>query len=224
MSWVSRVRNRISPIHMNSGSAVSVQLDGAAPDRDRHRVAGRAALNSCMPIQATPDSVSPIHTPLPRIRNSATIEQRGDARCRSWRAIRCAALFAGRRCDAAAAQLEHQLVDEGDGQDHRARRHRQLRDPQRRGVVAGGDVVEGRGLPGQAAGVEGGQRGQQRRGPQRPDLERVPRPRRQRRQQQRDADVLAALERVRQRQEAGRRPSGSRRRRRCPARGSAAAG
>jgi hypothetical protein len=61
----SLVRNRISPIQMNSGRAVSVQLEDepqmvtamASP-------AGRAE-NSCMPIQATPVSVRPIHTPLP---------------------------------------------------------------------------------------------------------------------------------------------------------------
>ncbi|MNT37915.1 hypothetical protein D3C72_1740800 [compost metagenome] len=55
---------------MNRGRAVSVQLDAdpqmvtaiASP-------AGREE-NNCMPIHATPDSVSPIHTPLPRIRNS----------------------------------------------------------------------------------------------------------------------------------------------------------
>ena len=73
MSWLSRVRNRISPIQTKSGSAVSVQLDAepqiviaiASP-------AGRL-LNSCIPIQATPDSVRPIHTPLPSRANSAMV-------------------------------------------------------------------------------------------------------------------------------------------------------
>src|SRR2546430_17054294 len=62
MSSESRVRNRISPIHTNSGSAVSVQEDAvpqtvtamASPDgRDE---------KSSMPIQATPANGSPIHT------------------------------------------------------------------------------------------------------------------------------------------------------------------
>jgi hypothetical protein len=72
MSWLSRVRNRISPIHTNSGSAVSVQLllepqtvtaMASPPERDE---------NSAMAIQATPVSVRPTQTPLPRIRNRAT--------------------------------------------------------------------------------------------------------------------------------------------------------
>src|SRR5437868_1271904 len=59
MSCDSLVRNRISPIQRNSGSAVSVQ-----PEAEPQIVtaiaspAGRAE-NSCMPIQATPESVSP---------------------------------------------------------------------------------------------------------------------------------------------------------------------
>jgi hypothetical protein len=69
----SRVRNRISPIQTNSGSAVSVQL--LALPQMVTAIASPAGrlLNSCMPIQATPDSVRPIQTPLPRMRNSATI-------------------------------------------------------------------------------------------------------------------------------------------------------
>src|SRR3989338_10453991 len=60
MSCDSRVRNRISPIQMNRGRAVRVQLDAepqmvtamASPaGRDEKR---------CMPIQGTPESVSPI--------------------------------------------------------------------------------------------------------------------------------------------------------------------
>src|SRR5215213_1808631 len=49
MSWLSRVRKRISPIQMKSGKAVSVQLE------------------------AEPESVRPIHTPLPRMRKSDAI-------------------------------------------------------------------------------------------------------------------------------------------------------
>ena len=73
MSWLSRVRNRISPIHTNSGSAVSVQLEALPQMVTAIASPAGRLLNSCMPIQATPDSVSPIHTPLPRIRNSAAI-------------------------------------------------------------------------------------------------------------------------------------------------------
>ncbi len=180
--------------------------------------AGRL-LNSCMPIQATPDSVSPIHTPLPRIRNSAAISSPVMAmslmpprRCASARArvtwaagvTRCAALVAI-GLHTLATQFEHQFVDEGDQQDERADRHRQLRNPQRRGVVAGGDVVELAATARPAARC--------RRPTARPAASRRTAPRspcrgarrRAALQQQRHADVLAALERVRQRQEAGRR-------------------
>ena len=73
MSSDSRVRNRISPIHTNSGNAVSVHDDDvphivtaiASP-------AGRDEKSS-MPIQATPASASPIQTPLPSSTNSMTM-------------------------------------------------------------------------------------------------------------------------------------------------------
>ncbi len=69
------VRKRISPIHTNSGSAVSVQLL-ADPQMVMAMAspAGREE-NISMPIQATPASVRPIHTPLPSRANSATISK-----------------------------------------------------------------------------------------------------------------------------------------------------
>ena len=73
MSSESRVRNRISPIHTKSGSAVSVH-DDAVPQivTAIASPAGRVE-NSVIPIQATPASASPIQTPLPRSANSARI-------------------------------------------------------------------------------------------------------------------------------------------------------
>ena len=44
--------------------------------------------NSCMPIQATPESVSPIHTPLPRIRNSESTSKPVMARSLMVRGLR----------------------------------------------------------------------------------------------------------------------------------------
>src|SRR4249920_1073811 len=64
MSLDKRVRNRISPIQMNSGSAVSVQLDDEPQIVTAIASPAGRELNSCMPIHATPDSVRPIHTPL----------------------------------------------------------------------------------------------------------------------------------------------------------------
>ena len=73
MSSESRVRNRISPIHTNSGRAVNVHDDAdpqivtaiASP-------AGREEKSS-MPIHATPASAMPIHTPLPSRMNREAI-------------------------------------------------------------------------------------------------------------------------------------------------------
>ncbi len=75
MSSDSRVRNRISPIHTNSGSAVSVH-DDAEPQMVTAIAspAGRDE-NSSMPIHATPASAMPIQTPLPSRTNSATISR-----------------------------------------------------------------------------------------------------------------------------------------------------
>src|SRR5436305_10484292 len=72
MLSLSLVRNRISPIHTKSGSAVSVQLD--AEPQTVIAIASPAGRdeNSCMPIHATPASVRPIHTPLASSANSAT--------------------------------------------------------------------------------------------------------------------------------------------------------
>ena len=72
MSSESRVRNRISPIQTNSGSAVSVH-DDAVPQivTAMASPAGRDEKSS-MPIHATPASASPIHTPLPSSAKSAT--------------------------------------------------------------------------------------------------------------------------------------------------------
>src|SRR5206468_6454791 len=73
MSSDKRVRNRISPIHTNNGSAVSVH-DEALPQMVTAMAspAGRDE-NSSMPIQATPASERPIHTPLPSNPKRATI-------------------------------------------------------------------------------------------------------------------------------------------------------
>ena len=77
----SRVRNRISPIQTNSGSAVSVQLRRRAPDRHRHRVAGRPrARRAPCRSRRRPTSARPIQTPLPSSANSDDDQQRGDRR------------------------------------------------------------------------------------------------------------------------------------------------
>src|SRR3954452_7306514 len=106
MSSDRRVRNRISPIHTNSGSAVRVH-DDAVPQivTAIASPAGRDEKSS-MPIHATPASARPIHTPLPSSANSATIS----------RVVTAASFIAqrlGRHDDLPhAADLEHELVDD----------------------------------------------------------------------------------------------------------------
>src|SRR3954469_4367044 len=108
MLSLSLVRNRISPIQTNNGSAVRVQLE-AAP----HTVtaiaspAGREE-NSCMPIQATPVRVRPIHTPLPSSANSATISKVVMAM-----SLMVQGLF-GLRLLQLVLPLQHPVVHEGD--------------------------------------------------------------------------------------------------------------
>ena len=69
MSSDRRVRNRISPIQMNSGSAVSVQLeDDAQMVVIMVSPTGRL-VNSSIPTQATPIRARPTQTPDPNNRN-----------------------------------------------------------------------------------------------------------------------------------------------------------
>ena len=78
MSSDNLVRNSISPIHINSGSAVSVH-----DEADPHTVTAIAsptgrAVNSAMPNHATPSSPMPIHTPQPSRINNAAISGRDE--------------------------------------------------------------------------------------------------------------------------------------------------
>src|SRR5262249_35294873 len=59
----SLVRNRISPIHTNSGSAAMVQL-ALEPQNDWNRfTSGGVVVKKCSPAQATAASAIAIHTP-----------------------------------------------------------------------------------------------------------------------------------------------------------------
>ena len=80
MSSDSRVRNRISPIQQNSGSAVSVHDDDEPQIVTAIASPAGRELKSSMPIHATPASARPIHTPLPSSANSATISSERDRR------------------------------------------------------------------------------------------------------------------------------------------------
>ena len=118
MSCAEAVRNRISPIQMKSGSAVSVQLDDepqivtaiASPaGRDAEQL--HADPGDARQRQADPDAAA-------EDQEQRDDQQRGDRRASSH----CAAPpRRASRARALAAQLEHQLVDEGDRQHHACR-------------------------------------------------------------------------------------------------------
>ena len=100
-----------------------------------------------------------------------------------------------------AAPFQRELVDERDEENDGARRHRELRDPQRRRIVALRDVVE---LPGKdhEAHAEPGERAAEE-GTRRvaPDLQRAAEAATEAVEEERDPDVLSTLEGMREREE-----------------------
>src|SRR5690606_20588268 len=142
------VRYRISPIQMNRGRAVRVQLlvlpqivmAMASP-------AARLEKNS-MPNQATPARVRPTQTPPPSSAKRTTIRA-------MLAVISFMVELLGGGGRALARQFQDELVQEGDEEDQGAHGHGDLGDPHRRGVDARGDVLERPGLPHQAYGVQG---------------------------------------------------------------------
>src|SRR5690554_3336547 len=192
----SRDRNRISPIHRNKGSAVSVQLDEAP-----HMVmamaspAGRLE-NSSMPSHAVPASVRPTHTPDARKPKIETI----NSVITSASFIACFFAVSGFWYTFDAS---YRFVHHRDKENNRTHRHGNLRYPQRRGVVAGGNVVVGVRVHCQFY-AEPAQRSRDQAAHQQgEDVQPHAALVGQGRKHQADAYVLAALEGVRQRQEAG---------------------
>ena len=125
MSSESRVRNRISPIHIKSGSAVSVhELADPHTETAMASPAGRDEKSS-MPIHATPARARPIHTPLPRSANSTTT---------SRVVMSASILFAAQRFSRdffspRATPFQDELIGQRDHEDHGSQRHGELRNP-----------------------------------------------------------------------------------------------
>src|SRR5437773_2497035 len=144
MSSESRVRKRISPIHTNSGSAVSVHDDVVPQIVSAIASPAERDEKSSIAIHATPTNARPIQTPAPRRMKRPAM--RVTVTTRSMRPI--PGLFDMQRFDVvlrfdpATAELELEFVDHGDGENDRAKRHSHLGKPQRRRVVAGRDVVK----------------------------------------------------------------------------------
>ena len=151
------------PSSTNSGSAVSVH-DDAEPQivTAIASPAGRDEKSS-MPIHATPASASPIQTPLPSSANSATISSVVISASIASAHSLCSASRRRLRDARAAAHSSTSSSTNAIEQDQRAGGHRELRNPQRRRVVAGRDVVELPRLEREPHAVEREQRGEQRR-------------------------------------------------------------
>ena len=222
MSSDSRVRNRISPIQMKSGSAVSVHDDDAPQIVTAIASPAGRDEKSCMPIHATPASARPIHTPLPRSSEQRDDQQRGDRAGRSS-ATRCAAASSLR-----ARRLAHAppRISSTSSSTNAISSTTVPTAIAICGIHSGvaslpvRDVVERPRLVRQPHAVEGEQRAPAASPAASDQISSRRRARAvQLLQDQRDADVLAALQRMRQRQEARAPPCSSRHTCRC--RGSA---
>ena len=133
----SLLRNRISPIHKNSGSAVSVQAE-LAPQIVSIMLSPTGRLvNSSIPTSPTASRPRPIHMPAPSTAKSAMI---------STNAAIMSMLFSlgllGDRPRAgnepfAPAPARHDRIQKGQREGYAANRHAQLRNPQRRGIRGG---------------------------------------------------------------------------------------
>src|SRR5260221_3053464 len=161
----SRVRNRISPIQMNSGSAAKVH-DALLPQIvvASTAPAGMPPPTNCMPtyphaIRAIAIQMPPVSSTARKTSNSSEMVIRS-----TWLhpaldrllddlfgGLRLGLLVARR----VPAQHVDQLVDEGDQQDDEAAAVAELRDPQRHGQHTLGHVVEAKAVPGHAHGVPG---------------------------------------------------------------------
>ena len=152
MSSQSRVRNRISPIQMKSGSAVSFQLD-VEPQNARERFCRPGAcVKQRLPIQPTiasvrrdPDAAREQHehqasriAPTTRMPCAQSVDS---ARSHS---LRVRSSIADDVTSAPAANHEHELVDEGDrkSSDRADRNRRAAGSRAAIAIMPGRDVVE----------------------------------------------------------------------------------
>ena len=140
MSSDSRVRNRISPIQHEQRQRGQRPRRRRAPDRDRHRVAGRPRREELHADPRDAGEREPDPHAAAEQREQRDDQQRGDQRHRSF--ALCSASAGSRGAGArpstrarARRRTRSSSTSVPDG-------HRELRDPQRRRVVAGRDVVE----------------------------------------------------------------------------------
>src|SRR5687768_10995166 len=201
MSSESRVRKRISPIHTKSGSAVSVHDETEPQIVTAIASPTGRVVKSSMPIQATPRSESPIQRPLPSSAKSSAISSA--VMSMSIALLQPLRLVARGRLQRLAARHADQVVDQRDQQHDGAHGHGDLRDPQRRRVVALRDVVVRVRGPGEANAEERKHRAEERAGRMAPQLEGAAKPAPEAVEEERHADMLAALQGVREGEEPG---------------------
>src|SRR5262245_29866646 len=210
----SRVRNRISPIQMKSGSAAS-DHEALLP----HTVvastlpAGMPPPTNCMPAHPVAISATAIQTPAPSssARNPSRIAAMAsssmsdsalhgaldDFLCALWRRQ----LVARRE----ATQHMDQLIDKGDEENCETAAVAELRDPQRHRNDALRDVVKFQGLPGHDHGVPGEKADEADADKKRCDLDIVAHLIAEAVDQEADADHFAVPERVGKPEKGGRR-------------------
>src|SRR5690606_10317576 len=155
MSSDSLVRKRISPIQMNIGRAVSVQLEDAPQMVVTMASPTGREVNSAMAIQPQASRPRPIHRPAANRAKRATIRKTAMMIWSTAGILFGAGEFGGLIVQRFAAQNQDEFLDEGDAEDHRAERHADLRNPQRRRIVGSADVVELPRPPGHLHAVEG---------------------------------------------------------------------
>ena len=164
MSSDSRVRNRISPIQTNSGSAVSVHDDAVpqivtaiASPAGREREELHADPRDAGEREPDPHAAAEQH-------EQRDDEERGDECVHGPAYFLLVVQRCGRSARARAARAIPRPASSTNAisEDERPGRHRELRDPQRRRVVAGRDVVEVPRLLREPDAVEREQRGEQR--------------------------------------------------------------
>ena len=137
----NRVRNSISPIQMNNGKAVKVQLDA-----EPHIVVAIASptgrlVNSIIPIAATPIRLTATQTPVPRNRNrivrKITVKVISSTSQLPWLIT-------------SAEQTFEEMMYDGDSQQHRAYSNNRLWLPEQYCICSFAEFVELPGVVGQA--------------------------------------------------------------------------
>src|SRR2546422_1323329 len=200
MSSEILVRNRISPIQMKSGSAVSAQLVLAPQIVVAIRLPAGESVKRVIAIQPTPSKVSAIQRPATSSSARAPIRTTDISHISMASALearrlrRGATSFRRRVGGRTRAQRCDQVVDHGDQEYDQAERHCRLRNPQRHRHQSLRHVVQLVGGQRHVAAVPGEQADKQRRNCEACHLEHAARAAAQMMQRERHSDMLVLAE------------------------------